>query len=129
MAKTYAAKKRRAKRRHDANPHRTSNPDMCGAVGDCRLKITAHPHGKARKAIARGHPGQCGEMRRRVLILGGDAHQPADRQGHGAAGGDEVIGLIGKDAGLLGLGACVDLNEQLGAPPDRLRQSCQLFSQ
>ena len=50
MAKTHAAKERRAKRRHDANPHRTSNPDMARAMSELRRSSAASAHdGKSRE--------------------------------------------------------------------------------
>ncbi len=50
MAKTHAAKERRAKRRHDANPHRTPNPDMAKAMSELRRSSAASAHdGKSRE--------------------------------------------------------------------------------
>ena len=49
MAKTHAAKERRARRRRDANPHRTSNPEMAKAMSEFRRSSAASAHdGKSR---------------------------------------------------------------------------------
>lgn len=44
MAKSHAAKVRRAKRRDAANPHRTANPDMARAMSDLRRSGAAGSH-------------------------------------------------------------------------------------
>src|SRR5512147_165756 len=51
-----------------------------GAEADGGLEVAAHPHGKPGQAVARGDPGEQGEVRAGRLALGRDAHQPLDRK-------------------------------------------------
>lgn len=55
MAKSYAAKQRRAKRRNADNPHRIANPAMASAMADLRRSSAACAHdGKSRADRTRG---------------------------------------------------------------------------
>lgn len=88
---------------------------MGGAVVDGGFEIAAHAHGEGGEAVPGGDPGEEVEMGGGVVFGGGDAHQALDGQGVGvAAEGDEGVGLVGEDAGLLWFGAGVHLDEQVG---------------
>ncbi len=75
------------------------------------LKIMTHPHGKTGEPVSLGYIAQHREMRGRFLILGGDAHQPAQIQIEGAAICDEGICLIGQNPRFLRFTACIYLHE------------------
>ena len=63
--------------------------------------------------LRRGDLGGQREMRRRRFVGRRDAHQAGDREPVGlAAGLEEVVGGFRQDAGLLRLGAGIDLDEQ-----------------
>src|SRR5262249_14011315 len=61
-------------------------------------------------------------MEGRLLVRGGDAHEPGDLETEATALGDESVGLRGKHARLLRLLACIDFGEETGtaALPDHL---------
>ena len=76
----------------------------------------AHAHRETGHAVASGDLGQQCEMRARLLVGRRDAHEAGDREAEPVAAiGDEGVGALGQHAGLLGLGAGVDLDVERGA--------------
>ena len=75
--------------------------------------VRAHAHRQQLQPVARGDLGGQREMRRRRLVGRRNAHQPGDRQPVVvAAARQERVGVLRQHAGLLRLGAGVDLDEQ-----------------
>ena len=82
---------------------------MAMAIGIVR----AHAHRQQLQAVARRDLGGQREMRRRRFVGRRNAHQPVDRQPISvAAPRQKRIGILRQHAGLLRLGAGVDLDEQ-----------------
>jgi len=72
--------------------------------------VAAHAHRQDAELVARGDGGQQGEMRGRVFIGGGNAHQALDLEAVSVSrGGDQGVRVAGQDPRLLRLGAGVDL--------------------
>lgn len=80
------------------------------------LEIPAHAHRQDGKAVSRGDFRKKRKMGGRRLACRRNAHHPLDRETILAALRDEAVGLFGRNAGLLRLGAGVDLNEGVERP-------------
>src|ERR1700722_14118317 len=86
---------------------------MRSAKGDGDAKIGTHPHGQVLKSVPLSDLGSERKVRSGRLLGRWDAHQPGDLQTITiAAKGDKPVGALWLDAGLLRLGAGIDLDEQ-----------------
>ena len=75
--------------------NRRADAHMRRAEADRGLEIGAHPHAEFVEAVAPGDLAQQREMQRRLLVLGGHAHQPDNRQLKAAlAVADEIVGSL-----------------------------------
>src|SRR6185312_10911187 len=93
--------------------NRGADAHVGGAEGDGDLEVGAHAHRQQREPVAPGDLRGQREMRRRCVVERRNAHQAGDREAVTlAAGGDEAVGLLRLNAGFLGLGAGIDLDEQ-----------------
>lgn len=98
------------------------DPDQRCIFGNGDFKISGHSHRKHRQAVLLAHVAQQTEMRRRVFVLGGNAHQAADLWSEPFKRGfDERIGFFARNAGFLRFVAGIDLHEKLGKTPGFLR--------
>src|SRR5437016_2071331 len=90
---------------------RGTDPDAGGTEGNCSLVVAGHAHRQLGDAGFLAKLFQQGKVRTRIFVSRRDAHQALDGEAvHIAAAGDEGDGLARLDAGLLRLGAGVDLD-------------------
>ena len=93
--------------------NRRADAHMGGAELDRDREVGAHAHRQIFQPVARGDLRGQRKMRRRRIVDRRDAHQAGNLQPVLlAAGGNEGVGLAGRDAGLLRLLAGIELDEQ-----------------
>ena len=90
---------------------------MGGTEIDGHFEIAAHSHGELPQAVACGEFCQQGEMRTGGLVNRRNTHQSHRRKSMGVAQPlQETVQFVGRDAGLLGFLARIDLDQQLRRP-------------
>lgn len=88
------------------------------------LEIPAHSHGEFLQPMIFGDLGQQSEMRTGWLCLRRNAHQPGQLRAENPVRlNDQSLGLAGKDTGLLGFLAGVNLDEQRRTPSYRIHRA------
>lgn len=108
--------------RGTASENGGSDPDQRCIFGNGLFKIRRHAHRQRWQPVTLAHLAQKTEMRGRVLIFGGNAHQATDFPTEPFERGfDESIGLFARNAGFLRFVAGIDLHEKLGKTPGFLR--------
>lgn len=97
--------------------NRSADPHMGRTMGDGNLEIAGHAHRQHPQPMPGSAGREPGEMRRRIAIGRRNAHQP-DKPAvePGLTGGNEGIGVSGRDAGLLRFIPDIDLDQQVGRP-------------
>src|SRR5690606_7681977 len=109
--------RRRSGRLRPLSEQGAADADVRRAEADRDLEVGAHAHAQHLEVVTLCDLAQQGEMRRRLLVLGRDAHEADDGKPVLAATGlDEGVGLGRQHARLLRLGTGIHLDQAFGAP-------------